>query len=132
MSTPAVAQPADQLEQPLDAFGVGPRIEQLAADVHRDGVERQQRMLAATASASGTTWSTGIPNLIPPCAGRDEGMGVGGDVGIDPDADADRPSRQPRGDPAERGQLGGGLEVDVADAGLDRRRQLRRRSCRPR
>ena len=55
--------------------------------------------------ASGTTWSTGTPNLMPPCAGGDVGMGVGGDVGIDPDADPRPAARAASAIAAERGQL---------------------------
>ena len=66
MSTPASRSLRHQVEQAADAFRVRLGVQQLAADVHRDGVEREQRVLPAIASASGTTWSTGTPNLIPP------------------------------------------------------------------
>ncbi len=119
---PDLAQPVDQLQQPADAFGVWAWIEQLAPDVHRDGVEREQRMFPDGQGERHDLVHRN-PELDSALAGRDVRMGIGGDIRIDPDADPHR-APEPRGDPAERGQLGGGLEVHMADPRLDRGGQL--------
>ena len=41
------------------------RIEELAAEVHRDAGEHQPGMRRRSRRAVSTTWSRGIPNLLP-------------------------------------------------------------------
>ncbi len=54
----------------------------------------------------------------PALAGRDIGMGIGGDVRIDPNADLN-PLPLRLGDPAQQLELLAGFHVEVPDAGFD-------------
>jgi hypothetical protein len=90
--------------------------------VHGDGIEGEERVLPDPQRE----WHHLVhrhAELDPALPGRDEGMGVGGDVGVDPNAHSHRPAAALH-DPAQRRELGGGFQVHVADARLDRRNQL--------
>ncbi len=56
--------------------------------------------------------------LDPALAGGDVGMGIGGDVRIDPNADL-HPLRLRLGDPSQQLELLAGFHIEMPDAGLD-------------
>ncbi len=116
------AKHCDQLEEPPQPLPIGSSVEQLAAEMHCDGVEPEQPVARRLAGQREdlVEWH---PELDPAAPGRNVGMGIRSDVRIDPDPDRHRPPA-PLGDPGEGRQLGRGLEVHVADAGRDRRLQL--------
>ena len=66
-----------------------------------------------------------MPNLFSARAGRDLGVGLGVDVGIDPHRDVGGAALA-GGDRGQQLELGLGFDVDAEDAGVDRERELAR------
>ena len=112
-----VAVGAERLRQ-LGDLGegglVGGEVGQLAADVHVDADHfdaREPRRLGVDGAGAGE----GDAELVLGLAGGDLGVGAGVDVGVD--AERDRGGAAERGrDLGERGELGLGLDVELADA----------------
>src|SRR6185312_8589064 len=117
-----LTQPGDQLEQPSDPFAEGSLVDQLTPQVHGQGCELEPWSIPDKLGG-GNHLVDRNSELDAALAGRDVGMGLGGDIRVDPDADRYSPALGRR-QLCQQLQLFARLDVDVAKAGADRLLQL--------
>ncbi len=98
------------------------RLEDLAAEVHRQGAE-PERLGFVEDREDAVELVKRDPELEASLAGGDVGMGLGGHVGIDPDADRDDRTLQ-LGENRQPFELRERLDIDVSHPGRDRGLEL--------
>ena len=118
------AQLPDQLAHPHDGVAIGIERGELRADMH--GHAHHVEVGQAAGQREGLAREIDVDaELVLLAARRDLGVGLGIDVGIDADGDVGLHAEL-AGDGVQRLELGRALDVDLADARLQRGHQLRR------
>ena len=126
---PESAQFEDDLGDPLEGAAIRLEIGQLRADMHRKADRLDAGKLAGELVCSNRLVNFDAEFVLLP-AGRNLGVGMGVDIRVYPDRDPRDPA--PRtGDFAQPAQLRHRLDIDLMDAGIERRCHLGRRFADP-
>ena len=122
---PESAQFEDQLGDPIKGAPIGLEIGQLRADMHGEADRLDAGKLTGEPVCGKRLVNFDAEFVLLP-AGRDLGVGMRIDIWVYPDRDARDPVLR-AGDFAQAAQLRQRFDIDLMDAGIERRPHLRRR-----